>query len=354
MGGTLEAGRDRAGVRRGLGDGSHCAVRDMRICVYGAGAVGGALAVRLKAAGEHVTVIARGAHGEAIRERGLTLITGETRRTVRVPCIEHPDMLDAAPDLVFVTVKQTHLPAIAQPMSRMLQGGARIVFAMNGIPWWFADELPIPPKESFVDELDPDRVLRTTIDNAHLIGGMVQSSNEVVSPGVVWGTTPTRNRMILGNVVTGADNRIGEIVEILRRADYESEETSDIRRELWNKMALWLAVAPIAALTGLALDKLVPDPGGFAIMTAVMRETNTIGRRLGFELADDVEERIGFYRDKPTRPSLLKDFELGREPELASGVLVFDAIARAVGVPVPQIATIAALTRLKFSGMRRA
>jgi 2-dehydropantoate 2-reductase len=325
----------------------------VKICVYGAGAVGGALAVRLREAGEDVSVVARGAHAQAIRERGLTLIAGETKRTVHVPCVDEPDELDA-PDVVFVTVKQTHLPAMADSLSRILARGARVVLAMNGIPWWFADELPIPRRTSLVDELDPGGVLRSSIDTARLIGAVVQSSNEVVEPGIVLSTTPTRNRMILGNVVARSDNRIPEVVAVLERAGYGARETTDIRRELWNKMVLYLAVSPIAALTGLPLDKLVSDPGGYAVMTAVMREGVEIGRRLGFELADDVDDRIGFYRDKATRPSMLKDFELGREPELASGVLIFDSIAKALDVPAPHIAVVAALARLKFSALRRA
>ena len=230
--------------------------------------------------------------------------------------------------------------------------GARLVFAMNGIPWWFADELPIPTKQAFVEELDPGGVLRGAIDTTRAIGAAVLSSNEIVEPGVVLSTTPKRNRIIMGNVATGSDNRIPELAAMLERAGYGSWETRDIRLELWNKMVLWLAVSPISALTGLALDKLVSDPGGYAVMGAIMRETITLGRRLGFDLVDETDERIGFYRDKPTRPSLLKDFELGREPELASGVLVFDMLARAMDQPAPHIAMIATLARLRFEAVR--
>ena len=115
-----------------------------------------------------------------------------------------------------------------------------------------------------------------------------------------------------------------------------------------------MAVSPIAALTGLSLDRLVGDPESFAFMVALMREVNALGRRLGFALDDDVEAKIGFYRDKPTRPSILKDFELGREPELASNVLVFEALAQALGMEVPKMAVIAMLTRLKTAGMAKA
>jgi 2-dehydropantoate 2-reductase len=324
----------------------------VKILVYGAGAIGGALAVRLASAGENVSVVARGAHAEAIRARGLTLTAGDVTRTVRVPCVDDANALDAAPDVVFVTVKQTHLPSIARTLGQLQSGGSPLVLAMNGIGWWFADELPIPDKRAFVDELDPGGKLRDALDPARLIGCVVQSSNEVVEPGIVVGTTPTRNRMILGNVRRGADNGIPAICSVLSRAGYESFEAANIRREIWNKMALWLAVSPISAITGLALDALTNDEGGFAVMAGVMRETNAIGRTLGFELADDAEDRIGFFRDKPTRPSLLKDFELGREPELASGVLVFDVLAKAMGVDAPHIATVAALTRLRWLAVR--
>ena len=109
---------------------------------------------------------------------------------------------------------------------------------------------------------------------ATLVGAVVQSSNEVVEPGVVLSTTPTRNRLIMGNVVAGLTTA-STISQRCWGAGYDAYETPDIRRELWNKMALWLAVAPTSALTGLALDRLVSDPGGFALMTAVMRETVT-------------------------------------------------------------------------------
>lgn len=323
----------------------------MKLCVYGAGAVGGALAVRLKAAGEDVSIVARGAHAAAIRADGLALVAEDTRTTVHLPCVDDPRALAASPDVVFVTVKQTHLAAMAERLAELQAAGARLVFAMNGIPWWFADELPIPDKDAFVDGLDPGRALRSRLDARGLVGAVVQSSNEVIAPGVVLATTPTRNRLIMGNVASGADNRIGEIVDVVTRAGYDGRETPEIRRELWNKMTLWLAVSPIAAITGLALDRLVGDRGGYALMIAILREAAVVGRRLGFAVVDDAEERIGFYRDKPTRPSLLKDFELGREPELASGVLVFDALARALAMPSPNIAAIAALCRLRYAGM---
>lgn len=320
----------------------------MRICVLGAGAVGGALAVRLGLAGADVSVVARGEHGRAIREQGLTLVAGDDRRTVRLPCADDADALPR-PDLVIVTVKQTQLPALAGTLQRMTAAGARIVLAMNGIPWWFARELPLPPASRVLDAIDPGAVLGTTLGTERLVSAVVQSSNEVVAPGVVLSTTPKRNRMILGRIERDVPGTLGDIVEVLHSAGYEASESPDIRAEIWRKMALWVAVSPMAALTGSALDRLCADPASFRVMCGVMSDMLALGERLGFASDGAVEEKVGFYRDKPTRPSLLKDVELGRAPELASCLTIFEALAQALGEPAPHLAAVATLSRMRFA-----
>ena len=325
----------------------------MRICVFGAGAVGGALAVRLRLAGFDGGVVARGEHGRAIREHGLTLVAGDARHTVRLPCATEAQALPPA-DVIFVTVKQTQLPAIAGTLRRMQDAGSRIVLAMNGIPWWFARELPVPDASGVMDAIDPGGVLAATLDPASLVSAVVRSSGEVVAPGVILSTTPKRNGLVLGRVLRDGGVQLADIVEVLRNADHDAVETSDIRGEIWNKMAMWVAVSPVAALTGLSLDKLACDGAGFRVMCGVMNDMIALGSTLGFPSAGDVERTIGFYRDKPTRPSLLQDVDLGREPELASCVLIFEAIAGALGMPLPYLQTVASLTRLRFAGGRRA
>jgi 2-dehydropantoate 2-reductase len=318
----------------------------MKVCVYGAGAVGGAMALRLRSAGEDVTVVARGAHGDAIRDRGLTLISGDARRTVRIRCVDDPAELGAQ-DVVIVTVKGHQLPAIATRLMPLLAPNGRVLFAMNGIPWWFAEGLPISMPPSLVESLDPGGALRKNLDIERVIGAVVQSSSEVVEPGVVWNTTPGRNRLVIGRVSGDNDDAVAGVAALLTRGGYETSVTPGIREEIWNKMVLWVAVAPVAALTGMALNRLVPDPGAYALLASIMREGIEIGRRMGFDPIGDVDQRLGFYHDKPTVPSLLKDFEVGREPELANSVLAFQAIATHLGVNAPHIDTCATLLRMK-------
>jgi ketopantoate reductase len=220
---------------------------------------------------------------------------------------------------------------------------------MNGIPWWFARELPLPLSSPVLEAIDPGAVLGTTLRTGQLVSAVVQSSNEVIAPGVVLNTTPKRNRMMLARVERDAPGSLEDIVELLRGAGYEALESADIRAEIWRKMALWVAVSPMAALTGSPLDRLCADPGSFRAMCGVMSDMLALGERLGFASDGAVEEKIGFYRDKPTRPSLLKDVELGRVPELASCVTIFEALAQALGEPTPYLATIATLARMRFA-----
>ena len=320
----------------------------MKICVFGAGAVGGALAARLRLGGFDVSVVARGEHGRAIREHGLTLVAGDSRQTVRLPCAADAQDLPPA-DVVFVTVKQTQLPAIAGTLRRMQDAGSRIVLAMNGIPWWFARELPVPGASGVLDAIDPGGVLAATLDPAGLVSAVVRSSSEVVAPGVILSTTPKRNGLVLGRVLRDGGAQVADIVEVLRKADHDATEVADIRPEIWNKMAMWVAVSPVAALTGLSLDKLSCDRSGFQVMCGVMNDMIALGSKLGFPAEGDVEKTIAFYRDKPTRPSLLQDVDLGREPELASCVQIFEALAAGLGMSLPYLQTVACLTRLRFA-----
>ena len=333
--------------------------RAVHICVYGAGAVGGSIAARLHAAGNSVSVIARGAHAAAIRERGLTLLAGETRSVARVRCVDDPAELPRQ-DLVVVAVKGQQLPAIAAPLGRLVESGAYVVFAMNGILWWFGDGLPtrLPAdlSRSLAEALDPGGELRRLVPAERIIGAVVNSSNEMVEPGVIMNTV-ARNRFVFGAAHPGsapAVAAVSGIAAVFARAGYEASVATNIRQEMWNKLALYIGVAPVAALTHCALDQLIADPAAYATMAGLMRETITIGAALDFEHPGDVDSQLGRFRNSPTRPSMLQDFERGREPELAGSILAVEAIAKALGIDAPRIDMVATLLRLKAAGIGQA
>lgn len=325
----------------------------MKICIYGAGAVGGSLAVRLSRAGAEVSVIARGAHGRAIRRAGLTLLSGEDRFCVRLQCAEDSAALPAQ-EVVIVTVKGPGLPAIAEPLKRMAARGTRVVFVMNGVPWWFAEGLANTLPPTFADLLDPGARLRSALTPAQIVWGVVYSSNEVVAPGVIRSTNP-KSRLILGRPDGAADRQIDALVALLARAGYEAKASANIRQEVWIKMRLIVGASTVSALTGGTLQQLIDDQPVRQLVATLMREAAATGRRLGFEIPDDIDNRLAHYRDAPdpVRPSMLQDFDLGRAPEIENGILAFSAIAAAVGQAVPAMDLVATLIRAKKTFMKK-
>lgn len=326
----------------------------MRMAVYGAGAVGGGLAARLALAGHEVSVIARGPHGRAMREEGLTLLAGERRDTVRVTCVENPADLPQQ-DLVFVTVKSHQLSAIAQPLVRLATPDAPLVFVMNGIPWWFADGLPVAMPAGMAARLDPGGALARYIALDRVVMGIVHSGNEVVQPGVVRNTTFDRNRLILGTPHPGSPVDVGAIVRLVDAPDYRTHASDHVRQDLWQKMVLVVGISSAAVLSDSDLGVLANDSEAASLLLDLMLECAAIGQALGFAIPDDHAQRIRYFRDKPARPSLQQDFIARREPELDATILAFVALADATGVAVPKLRTVATLVRLRAEalGLRR-
>lgn len=316
------------------------------ICVYGAGSIGGSIAARLALAGANVCAIARGPHGKAIEAKGLTLISGSARNTVRIPCFKTPSGVPPQ-DVVVVAVKGPALPAIAPALPALLKPGGLIVFAMNGIPWWFDRGMAVRLPDWLRAELDPEGILQRSIAPDCVVGCVVQSSNEVIAPGVVLNATPGRNNLIMGKPDGTADVLLERFVAQLCAAGYNTRLSGNIRDEIWTKTLLASSAGPVAALTGCSLDRLVADPQTRAVLATIMHDGTAIGRALGLNVNEDIEARLDFYRGKPVRPSMLQDFEAGRPAEVESGVVAFAALATALGMDLPVTQTVAALLRMK-------
>src|SRR4051812_25081514 len=172
----------------------------MRICIFGAGAVGGHVAARLAAGGREGSVVARGAHLEAVRARGVKLLHGDEVIAGRVRTADI-----GVQEAVFVTLKANALGSFVDAAAPLLGPATAVVFAQNGIPWWYAEDL---------ESLDPGRRLRKTLTRENVVGGVVYSANEVVEPGVIRNFVPGTNMLVIGD----ADTRIPPVVHELRRA----------------------------------------------------------------------------------------------------------------------------------------
>ena len=313
----------------------------MRICVFGAGAVGGHLAAKLVAAGHDVSVVARGAHLEAMRERGISLIHGDKVISGRVRTRD-----PGVQDFVFVTLKANLLGAFAVAAAPLLGKDTGVVFAQNGVPWWYGIGLsgsrPRPPDLS---KLDPGGKLKNVLGQKQIIGGVVYSANEMREPGVVVNNVPGNNMLVLGRADDGQSSSLDELRAALNQADMYSPPTGDIRQAVWAKIVQALGTGTLCTLAGIPIREVRADPGLMGIAARLGAEGRAIARAHGVDPAGaparpSGQESSGLINHKP---SMLQDYERGRPMEIEAQLAAVLEFARAAAVPAPALETLVPL-----------
>ena len=316
----------------------------MRICVFGAGAIGGNFAARLADAGNEVSVVARGAHLEAIRARGLTLLAGDKKIVAKVHASDRP--ADLGPqDAVISTLKATALGDLAANVAPLLGPDTPVVFAQNGIPWWYGHGLAKSrPPAPDLSMLDPGGALAKAVGLHRTLGGTISSPNHVVEPGVVVNEIPDRNVLCVGEIDDRPSQRVGMLRAALKGAGISSPDTTDIRYDIWHKL--------MANLTGSTVALILGQPSSVQKTPLVNRmcrrahaEALAVAEAHGVKLDDHPDMRYGpkrVYVDH--RPSILQDYDLGRPMEIESIVRAPIAFARSAGVDTPTLDAIEAVT----------
>ncbi len=322
----------------------------MKICVYGAGAIGGHLAARLARGGAEVSVIARGAHLAAIQADGLTVQAPDGHFTTKLAATDDPATLGPQ-EAVLVTVKSPSLPSVAAHIAPLLGPDTPVVFVINGIPWWYFDHHGGTLDGTRLPTLDPGDAVRTAIGPARSIGGVVYSACTVTAPGVVSVANPS-NRLVLGELDNRLSARCEAIAAPLRAGGFGIEIAPDIRTAVWAKLMLNLASGPIAVLTQSAPRQNLREPAVEAAVRQIYAEGLAIAQALGCHPALDVEAAIAGSKRLAHKPSILQDLELGRPMEVAT---LFEApldLARMAGVATPMLDLLVALARLR-AGQRK-
>jgi len=319
----------------------------MRICVFGAGAIGGLMAAKLAAKGDaEVTIIARGPHLAAMQQKGLVLRSEGTETVVRPRCVASAE--EAGPqDYVVVTLKAHSLPGAAAQMQPLLGPETAIVSAVNGIPWWYFHRHPGGLHEGHrLASVDPDGSVWRLLPPERAIGCIVYPAAEVVEPGVIEHTYG--DRFTLGEPDGSRSARVSAISEALIAAGFKAPVRPRIRDEIWVKLWGNLAFNPISALTTATLDVLVADPGQRAVARAMMVEAQGVAEALGIRFAIDVDKRIaGAAEVGAHRTSMLQDLERGRPMEIDALLGVVVELAALVGRPAPTCETVLALVRAR-------
>ncbi len=315
-----------------------------RICIYGAGAIGGHLAAALaRAKVAEVSVIARGATLAAIQDRGLTVETGGDRFTVPLTASDDPHSLGPQ-DIVILTLKAPAVADAVPGIQALLGPNTAVVTAMNGVPFWYFYAHGGAWDGHRLDSVDPGGRQWDAIGPHRAIGAVVWTAAEVVAPGHVRHTYG--NRFDLGEPDGTMSERTTALAALLARAGLQAPATGDIRGAIWTKLWGNLSFNPVSALTNATLDVLATSPRTVPVLRAMMVEAQAIAERLGVSFPMDVDARIAMALSVgPHKTSMLQDLDRGRPLELDALTGVIAEMGRLVGVATPTIDTVLALTR---------
>ncbi|HEX7327496.1 MAG TPA: 2-dehydropantoate 2-reductase [Casimicrobiaceae bacterium] len=317
----------------------------MKVAIFGAGAIGGYLGAELARAGIDVSLVARGAHLAAIRQRGLTLRIGGEERTIRVRATDDAHELGAQ-DYLIIALKAHSIPGALDAMAPLVDDRTTVVTASNGLPYWFFDVPEVPYHGLTLDSVDPGGEQRQRLGYARAVGCVVFPATEIVEPGVI--RHEHGGRFPIGEPDGRRTTRIETLHELFVAAGFEAPIRDDIRDEIWLKLWGNLCFNPVSALTMATIDVVTTDPGTRAVLLAMMGEAAAIGSKLGLRLRVDASRRLaGAAALGPHRMSMLQDLEQRRPMEVEALVGVVSELGRATGVPTPIVDTVLALVRLR-------
>lgn len=316
----------------------------MKICIFGAGAVGSMIGSELSRVGHDVTLIARGPHLAAIQKNGLTvLMNGEPRHTTPLAT---GNPAEAGPqDIVIFVVKAHQLADAAEQAQPLLGPDTIIVAAQNGIPWWYRHGIDGPLAEADLTAVDAGARIWTALGPDRVVGGVINGSCAMVEPGVVDHQQPDRT-LTVGEPLGGESQRCQDLVSAFSDTDIEVPIAGDIRHAIWAKLLNNIGVSTLCVLTRAPLGQVNGDARCFALAKQIMVETANVAVRLGIDLTGAVAARIkGGPVSMNHKPSTLQDFEAGRPMEIDAIVGAVIEIARIVDEPTPVIDNIYALLR---------
>ena len=318
-----------------------------RICIFGAGAIGGYLAAALDNAGAAVSLVARGPHLEAILKNGLTFEKDGVTSTHHLPASSDP--ADLGPqDVVFLAVKAHGIPAIIDGLKPLLHDDTIIVPAVNGLPWWYfhgagtgtaLDEQPLLA-------VDPDRRIWDEIGPQRAIGCVVYPACEIAAPGHV--RHLDGDRFSLGEPSGERTDRIRDLSALMIAGGLKAPVRPRIRDEIWLKLWGNCSFNPVSALTGATLDEIGNDPGSRQLVTDIMNEVQAIGEAAGARFGVSIDKRIaGATAIVGHKPSTRQDIEAGRPLEIDPILTAVIELADRLEIEAPALSRVTALLKLQ-------
>ena len=317
----------------------------MKICIYGAGAIGGYLGAELALSGCEVTLIARGPHLEAMRSSGLTLLKEGEKKVVQLACTDDPAEVGLQ-DYVVITLKAHSVTPIVEKIVPLLGPETAVVTAQNGIPWWYFHRLEGPWEGQRLESADPGGRIWEVVGPERAIGCVVYPSCQILKPGVI--KHIQGKRFMLGEPDGSKSQRVAALSGTLTASGLKAPVRPKIRDDLWLKLWGNLSFNPVSVLTLATLEQITADDGVRGVIRDMMTEAQGVANRLGVQFSVDVDQRIGWAGDVGAhKTSMLQDLEMGRPMEIDALVATVSEMGRLVGVPTPTIDVVLALVRLR-------
>ncbi len=316
----------------------------MKVCIYGAGAIGGWLGVKLAQAGSDVSVVARGATLEALRAQGLRLQQGNETLTAQVRASAAPADLGVQ-DLVVVAVKAPAMAEVAKSIRPLLGPDTIVLTAMNGVPWWFFQGFGGAYAGTRLKAVDPDGSIAEAVPAKHIVGCVVHASCALREPGFV--QHHFGNKLIVGEPSGEQTQRVRQLAALLEEAGFETVLSEQIQKDAWYKLWGNMTVNPVSAMTGATTDLILGDDLVRGFISAVMLEAREIGARVGIPIAQQPEDRHQVTRKLGAfKTSMLQDVEAGKPGEIDALVTVVKEMGEMTGVPTPFTDALLGLSRL--------
>ncbi|MCH2550103.1 MAG: 2-dehydropantoate 2-reductase [Alphaproteobacteria bacterium] len=323
----------------------------MKICIVGAGAIGGFLGARLAISGFDVSMLARGPHLIAMKENGVTLTDKNSKTIVKVPLSDDPSFFGTQ-DFVILTLKSPSLENTLPTLQPLFDNQTTLVTAMNGIPWWFFECLEGPLRGHQLETIDFQGKLASIFSSDRIIGCVVHAAAAVDQPGII--KHVSGDLFIVGEADKKVKTRTVKLHEAINSSNLKSKLTEDIHGEIWSKLLGNMAMGPISTLTKLSLSGIAYDPDARSLCINMIEEAQKIGDRLGLPLKMSASSRIDLAAELGDfKPSILQDLEKKRPMEIDALIGVVRELGELLEIPTPTINTVLSLQRAqaRFAGL---
>ena len=319
-----------------------------KICIYGAGAIGGWIGAHLAQHGCSLSAVARGATLEALQQNGLVLLQGGQEIHASLVARENPADLGVQ-DLVIVAVKAPAMADVAKGIPPLLAPHTMVLTAMNGVPWWFLQGFGGPMAGHSLRSVDPAGAIARALPAAHIIGCVVHASCSVDAPGVI--RHHFGDGLIVGEPSGQATPRVQALHALLQKAGFNASVSPQIQKDIWYKLWGNMTINPISAITGATTDRILDDPLVRQFISGVMLEAKAIGEQIGIPIDQQPEDRHAVTRKLGAfRTSMLQDVEAGKPVELDALVSAVRELGQLTQVQTPLTDVLLGLSRLHAQG----